>query len=68
MKEGVLVKLITFTFVYSHVCGCASHTWGRDAVWEEGKTAETFVMLWTMFCWETLGSGFHVDVTLTYNT
>ena len=26
------------------------------------------VMLWTMFCWETLGPGIHVDVTLTRTT
>ncbi len=26
------------------------------------------VMLWTMFCWETLGPAFHVDVTLTCTT
>ena len=26
------------------------------------------VMLWAMFCWETLGPGIHVDVTLTRTT
>ena len=26
------------------------------------------MMLWAMFCWETLGPAFHVDVTLTCNT
>ena len=26
------------------------------------------VMLWTMFCWDTLGPGIHVDVTLTRTT
>ena len=26
------------------------------------------VILWAMFCWETLGPGFHVDVTLTCTT
>ncbi|KAK3519432.1 hypothetical protein QTP70_027864, partial [Hemibagrus guttatus] len=26
------------------------------------------VMLWAMFCWETLGPAIHVDVTLTRNT
>ncbi len=25
-------------------------------------------MLWAMFCWETLGPGIHVDVTLTRTT
>ena len=25
-------------------------------------------MLWAMFCWETLGSAIHVDVTLTCAT
>ena len=26
------------------------------------------VMLWAMFCWETLGPAIHVDVTLTCTT
>lgn len=26
------------------------------------------VMLWAMFCWETLGSAIHVDITLTCAT
>ena len=26
------------------------------------------VMLWAMFCWETLGPGIHVDVNLTLST
>ncbi|KAK3566489.1 hypothetical protein QTP86_034054 [Hemibagrus guttatus] len=26
------------------------------------------VMLWAMFCWETLGPAIHVDVTLTHTT
>ena len=26
------------------------------------------VMLWVMFCWETLGPAIHVDVTLTHTT
>ncbi|KAK3534421.1 hypothetical protein QTP86_015225, partial [Hemibagrus guttatus] len=37
-----------------------------DALWQECKPAE--VMLWAMFCWETLGPAIHVDVTVTHST
>lgn len=30
--------------------------------------SESSVMLWAMFCWETLDPGIHVDVTLTRTT
>jgi len=26
------------------------------------------VMLWALFCWETIGHGIHVDVSLTHTT
>lgn len=29
---------------------------------------EGCVMLWVMFCWETLGPAIHVGVTLTHTT
>ncbi|KAK3554377.1 hypothetical protein QTP70_023086, partial [Hemibagrus guttatus] len=32
------------------------------------QAGEGSVMLWTMFCWETLGPAIHVDVTLTRTT
>lgn len=33
---------------------------------EEGKTAQ--VILWELLCWETLGPGFHMGITLTLTT
>ncbi|MCI4380731.1 hypothetical protein PGIGA_G00243310 [Pangasianodon gigas] len=53
----------------------ASLTWGRDgtrihyrkkASWRRQCDARGSVMLWAMFCWETLGPGIHVDVTLRH--
>ncbi|KAK3543536.1 hypothetical protein QTP70_023867, partial [Hemibagrus guttatus] len=54
-KEGTEVK-----------GGCVSLTWApygtRKHYWKKA------IMLWAMFCWETLGSSIHVDATLTCTT
>ena len=63
MEEGCLIWWITFSFRWG---GLVMFTWGRDGRrMHYGKAGWwDSVMLWTMFCWETLGPGIHVDVTL----
>ncbi len=51
------------------VCvACLRKTWQQDALWEEKQVGEGSLMLWAMFCWETLGAGIHENVTLTRTT
>lgn len=59
--------------LHQHPGACPSFTWAaggwqRDALREAGKPAGGSVMLWGMFCWETLGPGILVEVTLTCTT
>lgn len=42
--------------------------WNQDALWEGGKLVEAVWLSRQMFSWETLGSGIHLDVTLTCTT
>ena len=68
-EEGCLVWWTEFSFTY---CGQqivhVSSTRGREGSRMHGgeKLSWDSVMLWAMFCWESLGPGIHVDVTLTY--
>ncbi|KAK3564923.1 hypothetical protein QTP86_031044 [Hemibagrus guttatus] len=58
---GDLIKTEEFAISgFSH--GTSMH-YGKKASQGGGS-----VMLWAMFCWETLGPAIHVDVTLTRTT
>lgn len=51
----------------NHIFICLHHVDGQVHVGRK-KAGGGIVMLWAVFCWETWGAGFHVDVTLTRTT
>ncbi len=60
-----LMNHVFFYITWMDGCVCFAYlgnTWHQDAIWEGS------VMLWAMFCKETLGPAIHVNVTLTRTT
>lgn len=48
-------------------CMCTAYlgmSWHQDALWQEGKPAESVQMLGVMFFWEMLHPGIYVDVIM----
>lgn len=53
-----------FSWMASCVCvAYLGNTWYQG----EEQAVRGNVMLWTMFCWETLGPAIHVDVISMYH-
>ena len=59
------MKHIFFYIMWMARCMCVAYlvsTWHQDALLQAGRCS---VMVWAMFCWETLVPAINVDMTLT---
>ncbi len=62
LDHGADIWWIMF-YLMRRMCVAYQRTiWQQDALWQKTRPAEA------VFCWETLGLGIHLDVTLTHTT